>query len=142
MTYLNELLLFLHFLGLALGFSVSFGTIVMAAVIARSTPQDQAVLARFPPALSRLSRWALLLLWTTGLTMVFTRWHGFAGMPWQFHVKLTAVVLLTLTVEYVAALQKAAQRGDPSAPARIVLFGKVATVLALVAMLFAVLAFG
>lgn len=137
----NQVLLFLHFLGMALGFSVSFGNIVVSGLIAKAAPPERVALGRFPPAAGRLGRAGLALLWVTGVVLVYTRWNGFATLPWQFHVKLTAVVLLTLTTEYIHWLERLARKGDPSALARIEPFGKAATVLALTALLFAVLTF-
>jgi hypothetical protein len=142
MSVVNPVLLFLHFLGLALGFSVSFGNIVMGGLIAKATPPERVVLGRFPPAISQLGRVGLALLWSTGLILAYTKWGGFAIFPWQFHVKLTAVVLLTITSEYIHYLERLVLKGDASAVARIKSFGKVASVLALTALLFAVLTFG
>jgi hypothetical protein len=141
MTTFNEVVLILHFLGLAMGMSVSFGNIVMLNLIAKAAPPEKAVLARFPPAISKVGRAGLALLWATGLTMLYTRWNGLAGMPWQFHVKLTAVILLTLTVVYLTRLEGQVSRGDAAAAARIQTFGKVASASALVAVIFAVLTF-
>ncbi len=137
----NQALLVLHFLGLAMGMSVSFGNIVMLGLIAQAQPAEKAVLARFPPAISQMGRIGLALLWATGLTMIFTRWNGFAGMPWQFHVKLTFVVLLTVVVTYIGRLEARISRGDASAAASMPTVGKVASVCALGAVIFAVLAF-
>lgn len=141
MTTFNEIVLILHFLGLAMGMSVTFGNIVMLNLITRAAPAERAVLARFPPAISKVGRVGLGLLWATGLTMLYTRWNGLAGMPWQFHVKLTAVILLTLTVAYLTRLEGQVHRGDAGAAARIQTFGKVASASALVAVIFAVLTF-
>ena len=141
MTTFNEVVLILHFLGLAMGMSVTFGNIVMLNLITRAAPAEKAVLARFPPAISKVGRAGLGLLWATGLTMVYTRWNGLAGMPWQFHVKLTAVILLTLTVIYLSRLEAQVQRGDAAAAARVQTFGKLASASALIAVIFAVLTF-
>src|SRR4051794_37482602 len=89
-AHLNEGLLILHFIGLALGFSVSFANIVMAGIIAKATPPEKAVLGRFPPLMSRVGTIGLTLLWATGVTMVYTKWGGFAALPWQFDVKIAA----------------------------------------------------
>lgn len=138
---MNKVLLILHFIGLALGFSVSVSNIVMSGLIAKAPPNEKPVLARFLPVMSHVGSVGLLLLWVTGLTMLFTKWNGFGGMPWQFHVKITAVVLLTLTVGFIHRLQKQARLGDPSAPAKLPTFGKFATLFALTALIFAVLTF-
>jgi hypothetical protein len=56
MKGVNELLRFLHFLGLALGFSVSFANIVMGVLIARAAPAEKAVPGRFPPLMSLVGK--------------------------------------------------------------------------------------
>lgn len=141
MNILVPVLVFLHFVGLALGFSVSFGNMVMGTLIAKASPPEKAVLGRFPPALAKLGRAGLVLLWTTGLILVYTRWGGFGALPWQFHVKITAVVLLTITSEYIHYLQGRAAQGDVAAIGRIERFGKLATLLGMTALVGAVLTF-
>ena len=73
--------------------------------------------------------------------MVYTRYGSFAVLPWQFHVKLGAVVLLTITTEYIHWLQRRMVRGDAAAGARIESVGRATTGLALTALVFSVLAF-
>src|SRR5258706_6863169 len=98
MAGLNRVLLIMHFLGLAMGLSVPLANMVLRGMIAKATPPERVVLGGFPPLMSRLGRIGLAILWITGVTMVFTKYGGFAGLPWQFNAKLTAVVLLTVTV--------------------------------------------
>lgn len=141
MDLFNKILLMLHFVGLAMGLSVSISNMVMLGIITKAAPGERPVLARFPPAMSKVGRVGLVLLWLTGLTMVFTRWDGFDGMPWQFHVKITAVVLLTITVLYIGKLEGQIRRGDTAAAAKLPSFGKVASLFALTALVFAVLTF-
>jgi hypothetical protein len=141
MRAFSQIVLILHFLGLGMGLSVSFANIVMLGVMAKAAPNEKPVLARFPPVMSGVGRAGLALLWATGLTMVYTRWNGFAGMPWQFHVKLTAVVVLTITVAYITRIEGQVRRGDQAAAARLATPGKVASLCALTAVIFAVLTF-
>jgi predicted ferric reductase len=141
MRTFNIVLLILHFLGLAMGLSVSIGNMVMAGVMARATAPEKGVLARFPPALSKVGKTGLVILWVTGLTMAYTKWNGIAAMPWTFHVKLTAVVLLTVVVGYISMLEARIKRGDAAAAARIPAVGGVALLCALTAVVFAVITF-
>jgi uncharacterized membrane protein len=141
MMQLDQALLVLHFIGLTLGLSVSFASIAMQLVMAKSAPADRAVLARFPPVMSRFGKAGLALLWVTGLTLLFTKWGGFGVLPWTFHVKLTAVVLLTITVGVIHRFEGRVRAGDASAIGKIQTAGKVAMALALVAVIFAVLTF-
>ncbi len=134
-------LLILHFFGLAFGLSVSIANIVMLGVIAKAAPGERPVLARFLPAMSRVGQVGLALLWVTGLAMLYTRWNGFNGLPWTFHVKLTAVVVLTLAVTYLARLERRIQKGDASAAAQMRAFGGIATLSAVTAVIFAVVTF-
>jgi hypothetical protein len=138
---LNQILLILHLLGMSMGLAVSFSSMVMQGLIAKASASEGSVLARFMPLMTRVGDVGLALLWTTGLAMVFTKWNGFAALPWQFHVKLTAVVILTLLVGYIHMLMPKARTGDTAAAARIPIVGRVAFLAALTAVIFAVLTF-
>lgn len=139
---LDQFLMVVHFLGLALGLSSGFANMVMAGLIAKAAPNEKAVLARFPPAMSRVGAVGLALLWGSGLAIVFTRYGTFSILPRPFIVKFAAVVLLTLVVIYINVLQPRAQKGDAAAMARIQTLGKLTGPLALVAIIFAVITFG
>ena len=71
---LDSTLMVLHFLGLALGLSTGFANMVMAGLIAKAAPNEKAVLARFPPAMSRVGAIGLVLLWVSGISIVLTRY--------------------------------------------------------------------
>jgi len=139
---LDSTLMVLHFLGLAMGLSSGFANMVMAGLIRKAAPNEVPVLARFPPAMSRVGVIGLALLWISGISIVLTRYGSFAILPRPFIVKLTAVVLLTLAVIYIQVLLPRAQRGDQAAMARIQLLGKLTAPLAIIAIIFAVITFG
>jgi hypothetical protein len=137
----NQILLILHLLGMAMGLAVPFSNIVMQRLVAKAAPPEKAVLDRFPPLMSRIGEIGLALLWTTGPALVYTKWGGFGAFPWQFHVKLTAVVILTLLVGYIQTLMRKARNGDQAAAARIPTIGRLALLASLTAVVFAVLTF-
>ncbi|HKW15453.1 MAG TPA: hypothetical protein VJS69_13285 [Candidatus Krumholzibacteria bacterium] len=137
----NKILLMLHFIGLAMGLSVPFANIIMAALMSKAQAPEKAVLGRFPLAMSKVGKIGLALLWATGITMVFTRWSGFSTLPRTFMFKLTAVVLLTITVGYISLLETRVKKGDMAALARIQTAGKIAFALGITAIIFAVLTF-
>ena len=139
---LDYVLVILHFLGLALGMSSGFANMVMAGLIAKASPEDKRVLARFPPAMGRLGLVGLALLWGSGLAIVRTRYGGFSILPRPFIYKLIAVVMLTICVLSIHVLQRRAQAGDASAIAKIQIFGKLTGPFALLAIIFAVITFG
>jgi hypothetical protein len=137
-----ETLLALHLLGLAMGLSVPLANIILGSIAANASPDERAAYAKFPPRMARVGDIGLVLLWTTGPAMLFKKYGGFAGQPWTFHVKLTAVVVLTLGVGMIHAnMRKAFQEKDPAALARIQNIGKVTMLSALVALVFAVITF-
>ncbi len=138
---MNQALLVLHILGVAMGLSVSFANIVMASIAAKATPDEKKVLGRFPPVMIRVGDIGLALLLTTGPTMLFTKYQGFAGMPWTFQVKLTAVVVLVAAVGFIHMNMRKAFSGDMAAMKRIQTVGPIALLSALTAVVFAVLTF-
>ncbi len=142
MTVLVQVLLILHFLGLAMGLSVSLANLVMSMVIARAAPQEKPILGRFPPRMSPVGYAGLTILWITGLLLVLTKFGGFSRLPPLFYVKLAAVVLLTITILYIAGQERKIRNGDMAAMARIQRAGKIAGMLAVIAIVFAVLTFG
>ncbi len=139
---LDQTLLVAHFVGLAMGLSSGFANMVMAGVVAKAAPAEKAILARFPPAMSRIGVIGLALLWVSGAALVMTRYGGFGVLPGAFHAKLTTVILLTLVVAYINVLMPKAQRGDTAAMARIQMLGKMTGPLAILAIILAVVAFG
>lgn len=142
--YLNQGLLILHFIGLAMGLSAGFSNLVMQRLIAKSTPSDVAVLMRYPPLIARVGSMGLALLWITGLSMLFTKWGGFANignMPWQFHVKLTLVIILSGLVGYFQVLERRLRGGDRSVLSIMQKLGPVAFLTGISIIVFAVLAF-
>jgi len=142
MDILNQVLLILHFVGLAMGLSVAFANMVMGGLIEKAAPAEKPILGRFPFAMSRIGDAGLGLLIASGLGLLFLKWGGMAGMPREFHIKLLLVVILIGIVGYIHAQQKKLKNGDASAMGRIQLAGKAAFVTALAIVVFAVLAFG
>jgi len=144
MEALIPYLLVLHFLGLAMGLSVSFSNMVMGAIIAKAQPAEKPVLGRFPPMMSRVGNIGLAFLWLSGLGLLQIKWGGFANMgslPWQFHAKLLLVVILSGLVGFLQAQARKLTPGDTAGMARLQMFGKVAFVTAVTIVILAVWAF-
>ena len=139
---LDQTLMVVHFLGLAMGLSTGFANMVMAGLIDKAAAPEKAILGRFPPAMSRIGAIGLTLLWISGISIVMTRYGTFSILPQPFIVKLAAVVLLTLAVIYINILMPKAQRGDAAAMARIRTLGMLTGPLAIIAIIFAVITFG
>jgi hypothetical protein len=136
-----RVLVVLHFMGLAMGFSSGFGNMVMAGLIAKASPDDRRVLSRFPPAIARVGDVGLVLLWLTGLVLVFMKWGGFGALPGLFHAKLTGVVVMTLLIGFIHSQAKGVAAGDPAAMARTQVAGKAVFAVAVLVVILAVWTF-
>ncbi len=141
MLWFYDLLLIGHFLGLAMGFAAGFGNMVMMGLIAKAKAADAVVLSRFPPAIVRVSNIGLVLLWITGVILVLIRWNGLASLSVMFWIKMVAVVALTGLAIVMHRLMGRARKGDIRAARQMPLLGRLAGVSALMALIFAVLAF-
>jgi len=141
MPDLNQLLLIVHFLALGLGLSATVVHLVLRGLIAGADPAEARGLARLRPVMAQVGGSGLLLLWATGLMLVFMKWGGFGSLPWQFHAKLAMVVGLTGAVGASHALQAKARRGDAAAAARLPIVGHFSLAFSVLAVVFAVLSF-
>ncbi|MEP7173510.1 MAG: hypothetical protein ABI705_08485 [Aestuariivirga sp.] len=138
---MNAALLFLHLVGLMLGAAGGFAS----AVIMRRAlvlPADEAkVLRGLGPILSKVSATGVAVLWVTGLIMVWTKWDGFGNLPQMFWVKAIFILSLTVMTGLIHLTYAEIRKGNPAAAARLPKFGPLAGISALLAVLFAVIAF-
>jgi hypothetical protein len=138
---MNEALLFLHFVGLMLG---AAGGIASAIVMRRALalPVDEAkVLRGLGPILANVSGIGLALLWATGLILVWSKLGGIASLPQMFWIKAIFILSLTIVVGLIHMTYGEIRKGNPTAAARLPKLGPMAGISALLAVLFAVLAF-
>ena len=138
---MNEALLFLHFVGLMLGAAGGFASaIVMRRALA--LPVDEAkVLRGLGPILANVSGIGLALLWATGLILVWGKLGGIASLPQMFWIKAIFILSLTIVVGLIHMTYGEIRKGNPAAAARLPKLGPMAGISALLAVLFAVLAF-
>lgn len=135
------ILLFLHFVGLALGIGLPVANMMaMRLATAAVSPEAATALRGLPPRLGPFSSGGLVLLWITGVWMLVTKW-GDGSVPPTFWVKFVCVVLLTAVVGAIWVTMLQIRRGDRSVARRMPLLGMAASVLGLLAVLFAVMAF-
>jgi hypothetical protein len=138
---MNQALLFLHFFGLMLGAAGGFASaIVMRRAL--TLPADEAkVLRGLGPILANVSGIGLAFLWVTGLILVWSKWDGFASLPQIFWIKAIFILSLTVASGLIHMTYAEIRKGNPAAAAKLPKFGPMAGVSALLAVLFAVVAF-
>ena len=138
---MNEALLFLHLVGLMLGAAGGFAS----AVIMRRAlvlPADEAKVVRgLGPILANVSLTGLVLMWATGLTLVWSKYDGLASLPQMFWVKAIFILSLTAMTPLIQLTYGEIRKGNPAAAAKLPRFGPMAGISALLAVLFAVVAF-
>lgn len=138
---MNAALLFLHLVGLMLGAAGGFAS----AVIMRRAlvlPADEAKVVRgLGPILANVSLTGLVLMWATGLILVWSKWGGIAALPDMFWLKAIFIASLTIVTGLIHMTYAEIRKGNAAAAAKLPKFGPMAGVSALLAVLFAVLAF-
>jgi len=101
-------ILFLHFIGLALGVGTSFAFLALGAATSELAPDERAKFMLRAAPLSKNGSIGLALLILTGLAMLLLRGPAavFAYAGGALHLKLTLVVILCGVFGYAQSLQK------------------------------------
>lgn len=138
---MNEALLFLHFFGLILGAGPGAAMNVIVRRAAAAPPEQAQALRALGPILANVSAIGIALLWITGVILVWSKWSGPENLPSFFWIKLLFVVLVTIFAGLTHMTYGQVRRGNAAAAARLAIFGPATGISALLAVLFAVIAF-
>jgi uncharacterized membrane protein len=138
-------LLFLHFVGLALGVGAGFANLTLTVATRDLPPAERAAFMRRASVLTKNGSAGLGLLILTGVGMTLLRGipATFALGGGAFHAKLALVVVFSGLFGYLQSLLKKAR--GPSGEAvlgRIPVVGRLALAVSLAIVATAVLAFG
>lgn len=140
MDIINQLLLWLHLIGLGLGAVASFGMPVVGRQMA-TAGEARPVLFKVAGGLSSIGRAGFGLLIVTGPILFWTKWSGSApAMAW-FTAKMVLVLVLLGVIIYGGINAKRAQGGDMAAAKRQPQIGMVGLAAFLGVILCAVFAF-
>ena len=142
MDIINNLLFWLHFVGLGLGAAATFGIAVVGSRMGSATPEQRGALFGVTNRLSTMGRAALGVLIITGPLIAWLKFGNAyeAFGPW-FTAKMVCVVLLLASVIYSGIMAKRAQNGDMSAAGMLPRLGVLNIALLLLIVLAAVFAF-
>lgn len=132
----------LHFLGFSVGIGGGVAG-MLAGIRARGASAEVVpVLRGLQKTLGRISFAAIVILWLSGIYMVYAVKGGWAGLGAAFWLKMAAVVVLTaasLTAQYYGLT---AARRDPAVMGpRMAKIGMTASGSAVLALILAVVAF-
>jgi uncharacterized membrane protein len=145
---MKDLLLVVHFVGLALGLGTGFAMMRLGASARELDPAERGKFMGRVLVLSKNASWGLVLLVVSGVTLFFTG----GGMTllrtagWPFHTKLTLVVVLIVLFGMmqmtIAKLRKAAPGPEAQAiAAKLPKIGAATTSTSLLIVTMAVLSF-
>jgi len=141
MDILNNLLFWLHFVGLALGGVASFGLPVVGAQMPTATAETRPTLFKVANGLTRIGRIGFGVLIVTGPLLFWLKWNGSApAMAW-FTAKMVFVLLLLILIIVAGITSKRAQGGDREAGKRMPMLGMIGMALMLCVIFCAVFAF-
>jgi hypothetical protein len=141
---MQDILLIIHFLGLALGVGTSLAMARLGAAMKDLPPAERAQFFRHAMSLSKNGSLGLGLLIASGLGFLFTRGVSsvFAAGGPAFHIKLTLVLVLTGLLGYSQVLiKRIREKQDPAAMATMAKLGPAMLLTGLGILVTAVLAF-
>lgn len=136
-----DLLLAAHIIGLMMGAGGGFGSMITQTEALKRPADQAAVLRSVGPALATFSFVGLILMWISGLALVFLKYGGFSGLPQMFWIKFIFISTLTLAAIATQVLYGQAKAGNSIAATRTPVFGQIAGISSLLAVVFAALAF-
>lgn len=139
---MNNILLFLHFVGLAMGFAGGIGSAVTMRFAGGASAEGAAALKRLPPVFANISAYGLLILWVTGLILIWSVYGGPQNLPDLFWLKIVFVLLLTVLAGLQhATYAKIRRTGNAALGTRLKVLGPASGLSALLAMAVAVFTF-
>lgn len=141
---MQDVLLMIHFLGLALGVGTSFAFMRLGIATKDLAPAERAGFMKHALSLSKNGSMGLGLLLLSGFAMLFTRGVStvFGSGGGAFHAKLALVVILTGLFGYSQVLiKRIREKQDMAAAATSQKLGPVMLALSIGIVVCAVLAF-
>ncbi len=139
---MNAFLLFLHFFGLMLGAAGGLASGILMRRARTMPPEKAATIRSLGPMLAHVAGAGIVLLWITGVILIWSKWSGLASLPTLFWVKFVFVVILTLASGGIDMTYAQIRRtGNQALAARIAVLGPISGISATLAVLFAAFAF-
>jgi hypothetical protein len=138
---MNQVLIFLHFVGLMLGATGGFASALIMRRTLGMTPEASQPLRALGPMLANVSTTGLAVMWASGVILVWSRWSGPGSLPGLFWAKFVFVLTLTAAAVAIHMTYAEVRRGNHAAAARLPKLGPVAGASSLLAVLLAVFTF-
>lgn len=138
---MHELMLIIHFLGLAMGLGTSFAYMFLGIASSKLEASEALKFNLQALSLSRMGIIGLTLLILSGLYLMTPHWDSLLSMPLLL-AKLFLVLVLVSLIAIMTSLGNKAKRGDAAAQfKKIAPLGKIALLTAIVIVVLAVVVF-
>ena len=141
MTAVNDILLWLHLLGVAMGVGVGIAMSRVAPNVVAATPTERVQLWPLEKFLARVIAAGVVILLITGPLMLWLKFGGTAALGWTFWVKMAFVASTVICFGVQHWASSRLERGNESAAKLMSISGPMTGISALLAMLFAVITF-
>ena len=138
---MTDYILAAHIIGLMMGAGGGFGSMITQREALKRSAEQAAVLRSLGPALASFSFIGLILMWVSGIALVYLKHGGFGALPQMFWIKFIFVSTLTIAAIATQVLYAQVKAGKTIAATRVPVFGQIAGISSLLAVIFAVLAF-
>ncbi|HEX6890842.1 MAG TPA: hypothetical protein VF141_09115 [Chryseolinea sp.] len=116
---MHELMLVVHFVGLAMALGAGFSNLFLGTVAAKLEPAERGSFMSRIMILGRMGQIGLGLLLLSGFYLITPYWKVLDDMPWLV-AKLSVVALLLVSVTIVLTIMnKAKKQGNPAMLAKI-----------------------
>lgn len=138
---MRELMLILHFIGLAMGLGTSFAFMFLGISASKMQEDESKKFSLNILVLSRMGHIGLTLLILSGIYLMTPYWEVLANTPLLI-IKLILVVILTVIIGILSSAGRKAKAGEFEKNIKTIsTFGKVSLLIALLITVFAVLIF-
>lgn len=137
---MREIVMILHFLGLALGLGTSFAFMFLGIANSKMEKDEARQFAQKTNILSKMGHIGITLLIISGLYLMTPYWSSLTAMPTMM-AKLAAVVILTVMIVILSVAGKKARTGDTVQLQKMEKMGKVALLLGIAIVVLAVFTF-
>jgi uncharacterized membrane protein len=138
---MRDVMLIIHFIGLAMGLGTSFGFMFLGIAASKMEKEEARKFGLNTFALSKMGQIGLVLLIVSGLYLMTPYWVALTAMPLLI-IKLVMVTILTVLIILLASNMKKAKNGDLNAHQKTIpALGRIALITVLIIVILAVLVF-
>jgi len=138
---LNNILLWLHFIGVGMGVGGGIGLSQVGPRLVVASAEQRELLWSFEAFFSRIGAGGLVILLITGPLLLWLKFGGPSGLNWWFWAKMALVVVALIGVGLHEWAGRGFRKGDKNVVALMFIGGRTAGIGILLAMLCAVFTF-